>query len=160
MWQVAAFVRSLGRMAAEKVPGDPTSGRRLIESKGGCQRCHSIGGEGGATGPALTEVGSRRSPAFLRKTLLDPNSTLSEGFAMVQAQTRDGRSLSGIRMNESTFSIQFRDMAGAAHSFWKDDLSELRKDTTRSPMPSYRAVFSDSELTDVVAYLASLRGAE
>jgi putative heme-binding domain-containing protein len=158
IWQVAAFVRTLGRAASEKVPGDPERGRRLVNDKGGCLRCHSIGGVGGITAPTLTEIGARRSAAFLRKTLLDPESTLPEGFAMVDAQTKDGRRLVGVRLNEDVWTIQFRDPAGNPQSIWKDDLVELRKDLTKSPMPSFRTVFSDSELTDVVAYLVSLRG--
>ena len=38
------------------------------------------------------------------------------------------------------------------------ELAEIRKDPKRTPMPSYRGTFSDSETGDVVAYLLSLRG--
>src|SRR5579872_1386341 len=44
--QVAAFVRTLGRVTATPVPGDPRNGERLYESKGGCARCHNIDGRG------------------------------------------------------------------------------------------------------------------
>jgi cytochrome c oxidase cbb3-type subunit 3 len=159
IWQVAAFVRTLGRAASEKVPGDPERGRLLVSGKGACQRCHTIGGVGGISGPPLTEIGARRSAAFIRGTLLDPASTLPEGFAMIQVQTKQSRRLSGIRLNEDTYSVQFRDLSGNLHSFWKEDLSEYHKDFGKSPMPSFRGVFSESELTDVVAYLVSLRGA-
>jgi putative heme-binding domain-containing protein len=158
IWQVAAFVRTLGRAAAGAVPGDPEQGRSLFDGKGGCLRCHSVGGAGGIVGPALTEIGARRSAAFLRGTLLDPASTLPDGFAMARVQTKDGRQLSGIRLNEDPWSIQFRDLAGGLHSLWKDDLKDLQKDFTKSPMPSYRGVFNEGELTDVIAYLVSLRG--
>jgi putative heme-binding domain-containing protein len=158
MWQVAAFVRTLGRAASEKVPGDPERGRSLVNGKGGCQRCHTIHGAGGVVGPELTEIGARRSASFIRGTLLDPATTLPEAFAMVQVETKQSRRLSGIRLNEDTYSIQFRDLSGNVHSFWKEDLSEFHKDFAKSPMPSFRTVFSGSELTDVVAYLVSLRG--
>jgi cytochrome c oxidase cbb3-type subunit 3 len=158
IWQVAAFVRTLGRAASEKVAGDPEHGRGLVSGKGGCQHCHTIRGAGGIVGPELTEVGARRSASFLRGTLLDPASTLPEGFATVQVQTKQKQRLSGIRLNEDTYSIQFRDLSGNVHSFWKEDLSEYHKDFVKSPMPAFRGVFSDTELTDVVAYLVSLRG--
>ena len=57
-----------------------------------------------------------------------------------------------------TFSIQLRDLTGAIHSFQKADLAELHKDKGMSPMPVYAAVFSPSELDDLVAYLVSLKG--
>jgi cytochrome c oxidase cbb3-type subunit 3 len=158
MWQVAAFVRTLGRAASEKVPGDLEQGRRLFNDKGGCLRCHSVAGTGGVVGPDLTEIGARRSAAFLRNTLLDPNSTLPDGFAMVRAQTKDGQRLTGVRLNEDIWSIQLRELNGGLRSFWKDDLKDLQKDFTKSPMPSFRGVFNETELTDVIAYLVSLRG--
>ena len=119
---------------------------------------HAFGGIGGILGPALTEIGTRRSAAFLRNTLLNPDSTLPEGFAMVRAQTKDGQRLTGVRLNEDIWSIQLRDLAGGLRSFWKEDLKDLHKDSTKSPMPSFRGVFNESELTDVIAYLVSLRG--
>jgi putative heme-binding domain-containing protein len=158
IWQVAAFVRALGGAVSEKVPGNPEHGRRLFREKGGCVRCHSVSGAGGIVGPALTEIGARRSAAFLRSTLLDPSSTLPEGFAIVRAETKDGQRLTGVRLNEDVWSIQFRDLTGGLRSIWKDDLKDLQKDFTRSPMPSYKGVLSESELTDVIAYLVSLRG--
>jgi hypothetical protein len=61
-----------------------------------------------------------------------------------------------VRVNEDTFSIQLRDSSDQVHSFFKSDLTELHKDWGKSPMPSYREVFSNLELDDVVAFLASL----
>lgn len=37
-----------------------------------CVACHSLGGKGGAVGPALDGVGSRRDPEYLTKWLHDP----------------------------------------------------------------------------------------
>ena len=74
--------------------------------------------------------------------------------------TAEGRQLTGARVNEDTFSIQIRDASGRVQSFFKEELRELHKDWGKSPMPSYRDVFSRTELEDVVAYLVSLRGDE
>jgi len=51
-----------------------------------------------------------------------------------------------------------RDLADRLRSFWKQELSEFRKEPGKSPMPSYRNKLSPAELDDLVAYLASLRG--
>ncbi len=79
-WQLAAYVRSLGRMAPETVAGDPKHGQELYRTKGRCAQCHINGGQGGSLGPELTEIGSRRSAAHLRAAVLDPASTLPEDF--------------------------------------------------------------------------------
>src|SRR6476646_3338439 len=70
VWQVAAFVRTLGRTAQdEPVTGDRNRGEQLVRAKGNCLRCHTVGREGGRMAPPLTDVGYRRSASFLRQTL-------------------------------------------------------------------------------------------
>jgi putative heme-binding domain-containing protein len=169
--QIADFVRRLGQLPPERVPGDPRRGKELFLEKGVCAQCHAINGRGGALGPDLTEIGLRRGALYLRVALTDPeadvpksfsvfraDASIPENFLQVRVVTKDGRRLGGARINEDTFSIQFRDSAGRVHSFFKSDLAELHKDWGKSSMPSYRDFFSKEELDDVVAYLVSLRG--
>jgi cytochrome c oxidase cbb3-type subunit 3 len=157
-WQLAAYVRSLGQMPKENVPGDPSHGKQLYEAKGHCSQCHIANGQGRTLGPELTDIGARRSAAHLRAAILDPQSVLPEGFLQVRLVTKDGRRVSGVRLNEDTFSIQVRDLNGGIHSFYKEDLKDLQRDPGKSPMPSFRSSFSNSEVDDLVAYLVSLRG--
>ncbi|HTP34273.1 MAG TPA: c-type cytochrome [Candidatus Acidoferrales bacterium] len=160
IWQVAAFVRGLGQTEAEELPGSPANGARLFRDKGGCLKCHAVGTEGGGLGPPLTEIGLRRSAAFLRSTLADPAAAAPPDFQMVDFETNDGRRVSGILIAEDTFSIQLRDLSERPLSFWKKDLSNLKRSRGKTPMPAYRGTFSDAELEDLVAYLVSLRGAQ
>ncbi len=138
-WQLAAYVRSLGRMAPETVPGDANRGQELYQAQGHCAQCHIISGQGGSLGPELTEIGARRSAAHLRAAVLDPGSTLPEGFLQVRLVTKEGRRITGVRLNEDTFTIQVMDLTGGVHSFIKEDLKELHRDTGKSPMPSFRS---------------------
>ena len=159
VWQVAAFVRTLGRNATEEqVPGDRARGEQLVRTKGNCLHCHTIGREGGRMGPVLTDVGYRRTSEHLRRTLVDPKSTIPEGFVFVELTTKAKKRVSGIRLYEDTYTIQVRDLSDGLHSFFKSELAALNKDTARTPMPSFKATFSDSEMQDVIAYLVSLRG--
>jgi cytochrome c oxidase cbb3-type subunit 3 len=158
------YVRALGRTVAAPVEGDPARGETLFNGKGNCRGCHRLG-------PDLSDIGVRRSISHLRKSLTDPEADVPESFAvyrriilmpdnflMVRVVTAQGRSLTGVRLNEDTFTIQLRDFDGRIHSFDKSALKDLQKLWGTSPMPSYRGVFTETELTDVVAYLASLRG--
>ncbi len=158
IWQVAGYVRSLGRVAAVRLPGDPARGRKLYEERGNCAACHIVRGEGGVAGPDLTEIGLRRSPAYLREALLAPAATLPDGYLVVAVTTTDGRRVRGVRLNEDSFSIQLRDAGLRFHSFRKSDLKSLQKEFGASTMPGYKDAFSDGELDDLVAYLYSLRG--
>jgi putative heme-binding domain-containing protein len=160
IWQVVAFVRTLGHLAPQKISGDPASGGKVYAGKGGCARCHMIGGRGGAIGPDLSDIGVRRSVTYLREALLKPESAVPEGFLQVELATRDGGRITGVRLNEDAFSIQIRDLSGHFRSFWKSELAELNKQRGKSPMPSYQGLLTAAELDDVIAYLDSLRGAQ
>ncbi len=155
--QVALYVRSLGRTEIVKLPGDPARGRTLYQSKG-CASCHIVQGAGSSLGPELTDVGARRSPDYLRRTVLQPASTVPEAFLVVRVTTRDGKIIRGMRVNEDTFTIQVRDAANHIYSFRKSALLNLEKQSNQSLMPSFEAALTPAELDDLIAYLAALRG--
>ncbi len=169
--QVAAWVWHLGKIDPVKAPGDAAHGRELYFTRGNCIQCHSINGHGGAIGPDLTDIGRHRDAAYLRRALTDPAAdvpksysayrddiSLPNNFLLVRVATKDGRTITGVRINEDTFSIQLRDLHNQIHSFFKSELAELHEDWGRTPMPAYGATFTSSELDDLVAFLSSLRG--
>jgi cytochrome c oxidase cbb3-type subunit III len=157
VWLVVAHVRSLGRVAVENLPGNPAQGKVLFAAHG-CATCHIVDGVGGNLGPELTEVGARRSSQRLRQCLLEPGKALPDGFVMVRAVQSNGSALEGIRVNEDSFTLQLRDLANRFHSLRKQPLQTIEYKPEATPMPSYRDKLSATELDDLVAYLASLRG--
>jgi cytochrome c oxidase cbb3-type subunit III len=155
----AAYVRMLGASATPpRVSGDLVKGKQLFQGKGGCAGCHTIGSQGRAYGPDLSDIGARRSAASLREALTEPSAVVGDGFVPVHATTRQGDKVNGIRVNEDNFTIQILEPSGRLHSFRKPALSALDERPTESAMPSFKTAFSDSELLDLVAYLSSLRG--
>jgi putative heme-binding domain-containing protein len=168
---LALFVKNLGQLAPETVPGDPVKGAELYKTKGQCATCHTLRGQGAAIGPDLTEIGRKRSALYLRKALAEPSADVPQSynayrgdislplnFLFIRAKTKDGKDVAGVRINEDTFSVQIRDLTGRIHSYFKSELTEFHKDYGQSPMPVYSGVFTPDEMTDVVAFLASLRG--
>jgi len=169
--QVAAYVRTLGKLPPEVLPGDPGHGRQLYDQKGQCGTCHVINGQGSGWAPDLSDVGRRLSGALLRQSLVDPGALQPPSplptihgpypaFTQVRAVTRTGRIIRGSRINEDDFTIQIRDESGHLISLDKTRLRRLEKLPGQSPMPSFKTTFTASELDDVVAYLASLKGAQ
>jgi putative heme-binding domain-containing protein len=158
---VIAYVRSLGRIPSEPLPGDPDKGQ-LIYRKAGCSSCHIVAGKGGSLGPDLSDIGSRRGVEFLRGAMLHPGKDrilTSEGYDTylpVLAATKDGRVLTGMRVNEDTFTIQLRDTNNRLYSLQKSDLEALDK-LDGSVMPTYEKMLSRSDIDHVVSYLASLK---
>jgi putative heme-binding domain-containing protein len=159
---VIAYVRSLGRVAPEPLPGDPDKGK-LIYQKAECSHCHIVAGKGGSLGPELTDIGARRGTLFLRSALLHPGKDRAvdaEGYAThlpVLAIKKDGRLLTGVRVNEDTFTIQLRDANNRLYSLQKSNLEELHK-LEVSVMPAYEETLSHSDIDNLVSYLASLKG--
>ncbi len=154
---IAAFVRSLGSVPTEKLPGNVARGKALY-ARSGCDRCHILGSRGVGFGPELTDIGARRGAARLRETLRNPAKTIPDGFLLVEATTSAGETLRGVRLNEDTFTIQWKDMQGRIYSFRKSELRGLKMLRNETPMPSYASAFSAAGLDDLVAFLASQRG--
>jgi cytochrome c oxidase cbb3-type subunit 3 len=154
---VAAFVKSLGAMPAEPVAGDPSRGERVYLAKG-CAGCHMVRGQGSGFGPELTDIGARRSAAHLRESIVAPDAAVPEDFMLVELALANGSTIRGIRLNEDPFSIQIKDPNSEFRSYRKSELRDLRKLRGKSPMPSYERTLTPEELTDLTAYLATLRG--
>jgi putative heme-binding domain-containing protein len=159
--RIATYVRSLGVVTASSIAGNAAKGRAVYDDMG-CESCHIVNGVGGVNGPELSSIGSRRSPAYLRRALLEPSADFPRErnyqlFALVNAIPRNGPAVLGVRVNEDTYTIQLRDRDGGLHSYRKTELKSLERRFSSSPMSSVRDKVSDAALNDLVAYLAGLR---
>ena len=157
IWQTVAFVRSLGQVPAVAITGNAQAGAEVFRSKGGCLGCHALGNEGGRIGPSLSGIGARRGAGHLKAKIADPASDVPDPFRLVQLTTKAGKSVRGIRLNEDTYSIQIRDFNGNPQSFWKAEVAAMTSEK-KTNMPSYRNKLSETELNDLVAFLASEKG--
>jgi mono/diheme cytochrome c family protein len=74
-----------------KVIPSASEGRSLFQTKG-CIGCHSIGGQGGNVGPALDDVGLRRTPEWMMQHFRDPQSvspgSVMPRFGFTEAEAR------------------------------------------------------------------------
>ena len=157
---IIAFVRSgfdANASALAGPPGDAVRGRALFEGKANCLSCHRVNEKGQHSGPDLTEVGRARTPVSLQRTLIDPTGSMFPINRPVRAVRRDGSVVTGRRLNEDTYTVQIITEQGRLVSLVKTELREWSVGTT-SPMPSYKDTLTPGEMTDLVAYLASLKG--
>lgn len=154
--QLVAFVKSLGSSSApaEKPSGDPVRGKTLY-AKHRCSMCHRIGLEGSVYGPDLTRAGAARSLAYLADSITDPGKDILPEYQGVKVTTRDEITVSGVRINEDTFTLQLRDIGQRFRMFDKQEAVSI-EEMKESLMPPYR--LPQKDLDDLVAYLASLRG--
>lgn len=156
IWQLVSYVRTLSAgKGAGQTDGDPVRGRELFGANN-CSNCHMVLGEGGRSGPDLSAVGAERSLGDLLSALREPDAQVATDYWPVRLTLKDGKSISGRRLNEDTFSVQVLEAGGGLVSVKKDAISDFQMSDS-SPMPSFGSL-SEKDLTDIVAYLASLRG--
>ena len=151
------YLRSLqkGTVRREHIAGDTSLGKQVYD-RNGCAGCHRIGGQGSVFGPNLNRIGAARPVEYLRESVVHPSADIPEAFEGVTVITKTGQKIQGIRINEDTFSVQLRDMAQKTQMFSKDEIRSVTYEKT-SLMPAYNSL-SESDLQNLVAYLAALRG--
>jgi putative heme-binding domain-containing protein len=154
---IVAFLRNMdARLGEAASVGDAQRGKALFEGKGGCLACHRVNGLGSRTAPDLSDIGLRRNAKFLLQKLQEPGTLILPINRNVRAVTRDGRVITGRRLNEDTWSVQLIDSHEDLIGLMKADLKEytVLKTTT---MPAYKGVLSDAEIGDVAGYLLTLK---
>lgn len=152
---VVDYLRSRAVDSSSALAGDPANGKALYLERGFCNYCHMIDGQGEVTGPDLSRIGDVRSAAELVQSLREPNARIEPNQRQYAVTTKDGASFQGRLMNQDIFSVQILDSSGELRSFDKEDLTE--HGFAPSPMGALGDDWTDQEVADLVAYLASLR---
>src|SRR5256712_5553772 len=156
---LVAYIRSLREFdSALPGRGNAARGQTIFEEKGNCTNCHRVNGKGSRVAPDLSDIGAIRSPDALRRSLTDPTGSMLPLNRYVRAVTRDGKVITGRRLNEDTYTVQLIDTEERLVSLIKSDLREYAVLKT-SAMPPYKEKLTSAELDDVVAYLRTLKGA-
>jgi putative heme-binding domain-containing protein len=155
---IVAYIRAMRDVHATKVAvGDARLGKEVFAGKGACMTCHRVNGQGSRLAPDLSDIGTVRSANALQESLLDPTANMLPINRSVRGVTRDGKVITGRRLNEDTYTVQLIDTEERLVSLSKADLKEYAVIKTSS-MPSYRGKLSASELANLVAYLLTLDG--
>jgi len=154
---LVAYIRSMKEFDAAPSRGNSNRGQQVFEEKGNCTSCHRVNGKGSRVAPDLTDIGAIRSPDALQKSLLDPTASMLPLNRSIRAVTRDGKVITGRRLNEDTYTVQLIDTNERLISLLKSDLREYAVLKT-STMPSYKDKLSAAEMDDVIAYLRTLKG--
>ncbi len=153
-----AFIRAgFDRDGVAVRVGDPARGQALFDGKGACATCHRVNGRGSHAASDLSDIGATRSPGSLQRALTNPSTFILPANRSVRAVLRDGRTIQGRRLNEDTYSIQILNDRQQLVSVSKADIKSLELPNT-SAMPSVAMTMSATEVSDLVAYLLSLKG--
>jgi putative heme-binding domain-containing protein len=155
--QIMAYLRNMNAVApADSTPvGNVANGGQLFAKQ--CANCHRVAGKGGRLGPDLSRIGSARTRDALVREIRTPAEVIPPQYETVTVVTKDGQKIRGVKKNEDAFSIQLMDMRERIQGYSKANV-EVQYDKN-SLMPAFDSKrLSDSDLTDLVGYLSTLRG--
>lgn len=162
--KVIAYVRSLAKAPGDSgwkpyLAGDPKAGEQLFFDEKGkalCAKCHTAHKKGGHVGPTLDRIAVRRSPEYIMESIVQPSKFIDPMYESMQVVTSNGKIITGLRVNETNFSIQLREENGRFHSFNKKDLEEFRV-LDKSLMPeNLMEQLTVKQLHDLFAFLMTL----
>lgn len=135
--------------------GDAGNGRALVTSSG-CLNCHRIGDTGSRLGPNLSDIGDRRTPVRLERSIVAPDEEVLPENRFVSVVLKDGTTVRGRLLNHDALSVQLIDAKEQLRSF---QANETRGYTilTKGLMPSFENKLEARQVADIVAYLSSLK---
>ena len=132
--------------------GDPYAGKpRFVER---CAKCHSLFGVGERVGPDLTSYQRSDLPNMLL-AVVNPDAEIREGYENHLVVTDDGRTLTGILVDQDLQTIVIRGADGQVFTMSREsiDAMEVMK---ASMMPTgVLRDLTDVQIRDLFAYLRS-----
>ncbi|WP_410266057.1 c-type cytochrome [Cyclobacterium sp.] len=123
-----------------------------------CSSCHAIGGEGGAVGPDLTQLGNRFTPKDILEATLDPSAVISDQYAAMVFVMGDKSSVVGrlIREDDDTYYVSQNPFAPEViKEVPKDEVTSIKESDVSVMMPGLVNRLNEEELKDLMAYLVS-----
>src|SRR5262249_47271742 len=103
-YNVVAFLRNMndmpGRKSIAAKSGSADRGKTLFENKAGCIACHRVRGEGGRSGPDLSEAGLTFRNIEIETAMLDPGSDAAVTSHPYQVTDKSGAVIRGLLLNQ------------------------------------------------------------
>ncbi len=123
-----------------------------------CVMCHRFGGEGGATGPDLTNVAGRFSFKDLTEALIDPSKVISDQYKASKILTAQGQTITGRVVNEVNgvyTVITDPEDATKVQELSKSEIEEIAPSTVSLMPKDLLKALNKEEVLDLLAYLQS-----
>ncbi len=148
----------LVKMTQSGLTGRDFDQGRAMFAAAQCVRCHRYGGEGGATGPDLSNVAGRFGGKDLAEAIIDPSKVISDQYREMKIFLSSGLSYSGRVLSEADGKVVIlTDPVDISKTVTvdKDDI-EIMTPSKTSTMPA--KLLNDlnrEEVLDLMAYLLS-----
>lgn len=123
-----------------------------------CLTCHQMQGEGGVSGPDLTQLGNRFSYKDMLDAITSPSKTISDQFGSTIFYLKEGGSVLGrlIREDKTTYYISQNPFAPEmTREVLKRNVARTRVSEISPMLPGTINGLNREELKDLIAYLKS-----
>jgi len=149
----------LATLAARK--GNAARGKTLlaasVKNDMQCLKCHTVRGQGGQVGPDLSVIGKKGSRENLLESILLPSKAIADQYVTWQVETKKGKPLAGLLMEETKDYLVLRDGNGKDTRIAIKDIEERTKGT-KSLMPEDLLAFmTEDDVLDMVEYMLQLK---
>ena len=141
----------------ESLPGTPDAeaGRRIFSHPriALCSTCHRHSGRGNVVGPDLSLIAAHGSRRSLLQSILEPDREVAPQFFPTLLKLADGTDFTGILLRSSSIDV-FRDLTGRERAFKPADIAGRTELKTSIMPPALILSLTDSEVRDLLAFLA------
>ncbi len=123
-----------------------------------CSSCHTMNGEGGVSGPDLTQLGTRFSYKDMLESIIDPSKTISDQYGATVFYLRQGGSVLGrlISEDDDKYIISQNPFAPqTTRELLKKEVLRTRVSEVSPMLPGMINRLNAEELKDLLAYLKS-----
>lgn len=123
-----------------------------------CLQCHSMKGEGGTSGPDLSQLGTRFSTKDILEAIIEPSKTISDQYGASVLYLKDGGSVVGriVKEDANSYSISQNPFAPQIlRDVPKKDVVRVRASEISPMLPGMVNRLNGDELRDLMAYLVS-----
>ena len=151
-------VDELAQLASAGLEGRDFERGRKMYAAARCVVCHRFDGDGGATGPDLTNVAGRFSIRDLSEALVEPSKVVSDQYRASIVQTVGGKVITGRIVSESNGKLTVMtdpEDAGKIVEVDRADVDELVPSQTSLMPQDLLDTLNKDEVLDLLAYLMS-----
>ena len=137
--------------------GDAERGKYIFfkDEAAQCIKCHSYDDLGGNAGPRLNGVARRLTRPQILEALINPSARLTAGFGFVTVDLKNGKTISGIILEENNTSLVIKIGDQPKESIPKDQI--VKRINAASSMPDMKHILSKREIRDLVSFLSTLK---
>jgi len=134
--------------------GDVARGKDVFRRV--CSGCHRIGDMGSEVGPDLVNLGGRLTKGNLLTQILDPNASIAAGYEEYFIETADGRTISGILVEDSATSLTLRRKEGHQDTLLRSNIARMRTSTVSAMPEGHEREINSQQMSDLLEYLQNL----